>query len=108
MLQVWPKKTKDENKKTQICATLAFKKQADNYGYSLLFGSKNNRLKNKTFLEYFKYVNVDGIAIICTDPSEKETIQLIESDFPIVVIDMFNSNTSIVTSDNDNVAYKLT
>lgn len=29
MLQVWPKKTKDENKKTQICATLAFKKQAE-------------------------------------------------------------------------------
>ena len=43
----------------------AFKKQADNYGYSLLFGSKNNRLKNKTFLEYFKYVNVVYNTALC-------------------------------------------
>jgi LacI family transcriptional regulator len=78
----------------------AFKKQADKHGYSLLFGSKNDRLKNDTFLEYFKYRAVDGIAIICTDPSDKETLELIESDFPIVVIDMFNKNTATVTSDN--------
>jgi len=78
----------------------AFKKQADKHGYSLLFGSKNDRLKNDTFLEYFKYRSVDGIAIICTDPNDKETLELIESDFPIVVIDMFNKNTSTVTSDN--------
>lgn len=78
----------------------AFKRQSDKYGYSLLFGSKNDRLKNDTFLEYFKYRCVDGIAIICTDPNDKETLELIESDFPIVVIDMFNKNTSTVTSDN--------
>ncbi|TGY42312.1 LacI family transcriptional regulator [Clostridium sartagoforme] len=79
----------------------AFKKQADKHGYSLLFGSKNDRLKNTTFLEYFKYKCVDGIAIICTDPNDKETLKLIESDFPIVVIDMLNDNTSTVTSDNE-------
>ena len=78
----------------------AFKRQSDKYGYSLLFESKNDRLKNDTFLEYFKYRCVDGIAIICTDPNDKETLELIESDFPIVVIDMFNKNTSTVTSDN--------
>ena len=77
-----------------------FKMQADKHGYSLLFGSKNDRLKNDTFLEYFKYRAVDGIAIICTDPNDKETIELIESDFPIVVIDMFNKETSTVTSDS--------
>ena len=65
-----------------------------------IFCSRNNRLKNDTFLEYFRYRSVDGIAIICTDPDDKETLQLIESDFPIVVIDMFNKNTSTVTSDN--------
>jgi LacI family transcriptional regulator len=78
----------------------AFKKQADKHGYSLLFGSKNDRLKNDTFLEYFKYRCVDGIAIICTDPKDKETLELIESDFPIVVIDMINKNIATVTSDN--------
>ncbi|MBC2456547.1 LacI family transcriptional regulator [Clostridium beijerinckii] len=78
----------------------AFKNQADKQGYSLLFGSKNDRLKNDTFLEYFKYRCVDGIAIICTDPYDKETLELIESNFPIVVIDMINKDTSTVTSDN--------
>ncbi|MCD2346200.1 LacI family DNA-binding transcriptional regulator [Clostridium guangxiense] len=83
----------------------AFKRQADKYGYSLLFGSKNDRLKNDTFLEYFKYKSVDGIAIICTDPNDKETLELIESDFPIVVIDMFNEDTSTVASDNMEGCY---
>ena len=83
----------------------AFKRQADKYGYSLLFGSKNDRLKNDTFLEYFKYKSVDGIAIICTDPNDKETLELIESDFPIVVIDMFNEDTSTVASDNMDGCY---
>lgn len=78
----------------------AFKKQADKHGYSLLFGSKNDRLKNNTFLEYFKYRSVDGIAIICTDQNDKETLEIIESDFPSVVIDMTNKDTSTVTSDN--------
>lgn len=78
----------------------AFKKQSDKYGYSLLFGSKNDRLKNDTFLDYFKYKCVDGIGIICTDPNEKDTIELINSDFPIVIIDMMNDKTSTVTSDN--------
>lgn len=83
----------------------AFKRQADKQGYSLLFGSKNDRLKNDTFLEYFKYRAVDGIAIICTDPNDKETLELIESDFPIVVIDMVNKNTSTVASDNMEGCY---
>ncbi len=78
----------------------AFKNQADKHGYSLLFGSKNDRLKNDTFLEYFKYRCVDGIAVICTNPKDKETLELIESDFPIVVIDMSNKNISSVSSDN--------
>lgn len=78
----------------------AFKKQADKHGYSLLFGSKNDRLKNNTFLEYFKYRAVDGIAIICTDQKDKETLEIIESDLPSVVIDMTNEDTSTVTSDN--------
>lgn len=78
----------------------AVKKQSEIYGYSLLFGSKTDRLKNNTFLDYFKYRCVDGIVIICSDINDKETLEMIESDFPIVVIDMFNKNTSTVMSDN--------
>lgn len=78
----------------------SFKKRSDKYGYSLLFGSKNDKLKNDTFLEYFNYRGVDGIAIICTDPEDKEAMEMIESDFPTVVFDRFSVATSSVASDN--------
>lgn len=79
----------------------AFKREAENQGYSLLLGSKNDRLKIDSFLQYFKYRSVDGIAIICSIPNDKETTEIIDSDFPTVVIDMFNKNTATVTSDNE-------
>ena len=78
----------------------SFKKEAEKKGYSLLLGSKNDRLKIDSFLQYFQYRNVDGIAIICSIPNDKETSEIIESDFPTVVIDMYNENTATVTSDN--------
>lgn len=78
----------------------SFKKQADKYGYSLLFGSKNNRLGNNTFLEYFKHKNVDGIAVICADDNDKETLEMIDSDFPIVIVDRDSKTTSSVGSNH--------
>jgi len=78
----------------------SFKRQSEKHGYSLLFGSKNNRLKNKTFLEYFRYKKVDGIAVICSNPYEEEVLELIESEFPVVFIDFHHNNASTVTSNN--------
>lgn len=80
----------------------AFKNQADKYGYSLLFGSKNNRLGNDTFLEYFQHKNVDGIAIICAEYDDKETLEMVESDIPIVVVDMLSKDASTVGSNNED------
>ncbi|HCW54801.1 MAG TPA: LacI family transcriptional regulator [Clostridium sp.] len=79
----------------------AFKKEAEKQGYSLLLGSKNDRLKIDSFLQYFTYRSVDGIAIICSIPNDTETKEIIESDFPTVIIDMHNDNTSAVTSNNE-------
>lgn len=78
----------------------AFKQEAEKHGYSLLFGSKNDRLKNSTFLQFFKYKSVDGIVIFCSGSKNHETKELIESKYPTVVIDMENKNVSTVTSDN--------
>lgn len=78
----------------------SFKKQSEIYGYSLLFGSKNSRIKNKTFLEYFRYKKVDGIAVICSNPYEKEVLELIDIEFPVVFIDFHNDNANTVTSNN--------
>lgn len=79
----------------------AFKREAEKNGYSLLLGSKNDRLKIDSFLQYFRHRSVDGIAIICSIPNDKETTDIIESDFPTVVIDMNKKNTAAVTSDNE-------
>lgn len=78
----------------------SFKRQADKYGYSLLFGSINNRLRNNTFLEYFKHKNVDGIAIICTADNDEEISEMIESDFPIVLVDKHSNKTAAVGSNH--------
>lgn len=78
----------------------SFKKQSEKHGYSLLFGSKNNRIKNETFLEYFRYKKVDGIAVICSNPYEKEVLELIEVEFPVIFIDFYNDNATTVTSNN--------
>lgn len=79
----------------------AFKKEAEKQGYSLLLGSKSDRLKIDSFLQYFKYRSVDGIAIICSIPNDKEIKEIIESDFSTVVIDMCNNNIASVASDNE-------
>lgn len=79
----------------------AFKHRVEEYGYSLLFGSKTDRLKNSTFLEYFKYSRVDGIVIISTEEGNKETEEIINSDFPCVIIDIRNNNAATVSSDNE-------
>lgn len=78
----------------------SFKRQADKYGYSLLFGSINNRLRNNTFLEYFKHKNVDGIAVICTADNDEEISEMIESDFPIVLVDKHSNKTAAVGSNH--------
>ena len=80
----------------------SLKQRAEEYGYSLLFGSKTERLRNNTFLEYFKYARVDGIVIISTDEGDKETEEIVNSDFPSVIIDIKNKNAATVSSDNES------
>lgn len=79
----------------------SFKKSVENEGYSIHFGSKNSRLMNDNYLDYFRYRNVDGIVVFCTDQNDKQTWQMIESDIPVVVIDMKVDGATTVTSDNE-------
>lgn len=80
----------------------SFKKSAEVAGYSIHFGSKNSRLMNDNFLDYFRYRNVDGIVVLCTDPTDKQTLEMIESELPVVIIDMRVPGASTVTSDNEH------
>lgn len=79
----------------------AFKKTVEADGYSIHFGSKNNRLMNKNFLDYFRYRKVEGIVVLCTNPQDEQTLQMIQSELPVVIIDMQVNGASTVTSDNE-------
>lgn len=79
----------------------SFKKSVEAEGYSIHFGSKNSRLMNDNYLDYFQYRNVDGIVIFCTDQNDKQTWQMIESEIPVVIIDMKVDGATTVTSDNE-------
>lgn len=79
----------------------SFKKSVEAEGYSIHFGSKNSRLMNDNYLDYFRYRNVDGIVVFCTDQNDKQTWQMIESDIPVVVIDMKIDGATTITSDNE-------
>lgn len=76
------------------------KKRADEYGYSLLLGSKNNRLRNETFLQYFRHLKVDGIVMLSADKDLEGKEEIINSEIPVVVIDSDSLIGPIVASDN--------
>ncbi|WP_409252890.1 LacI family DNA-binding transcriptional regulator [Bacillus sp. SCS-153A] len=78
----------------------SFRKYVEREGYDLIFASRNLRNRDTSYLEHFQYRAVDGIVVICSDPSDPQVQEMINSDLPIVVIDMFNQNCSVVYSDN--------
>ncbi|MBN8192246.1 LacI family DNA-binding transcriptional regulator [Bacillus sp. NTK074B] len=78
----------------------SFRKYVEREGYDLIFASRNLRNRDTSYLEHFLYRAVDGIVVICSDPSDPQVQDMINSHVPIVVIDMSNQNCSVVYSDN--------
>ncbi|MBY6038205.1 LacI family transcriptional regulator [Fictibacillus nanhaiensis] len=78
----------------------SFRKHAEREGYDLIFASRNLRNRDISYLEHFSYRAVDGIVVICSDPQDTQVQEMINSNIPIVVIDMNNQNCSLVYSDN--------
>lgn len=77
----------------------SFKRYAEQHGYDITFINARVR-KNMTYLEHSKYRGVDGVVIACVDFYDKDVIDLINSDLPVVTIDhVFDSRISVV-SDN--------
>ncbi|NMH70861.1 LacI family transcriptional regulator [Bacillus sp. RO3] len=78
----------------------SFRKFVEKEGYDLIFASRNLRNRDTSYLEHFLYRAVDGIVVICSDPSDPQVQDMINSHIPIVVIDMSDQNCSVVYSDN--------
>lgn len=78
----------------------SFRKHVEKEGYDLILASRNLRNRDISYLEHFLYRGVDGIVVICSDPKDPQVQEMINSNIPIVVIDMSNNNCSVVLSDN--------
>jgi DNA-binding LacI/PurR family transcriptional regulator len=78
----------------------SFRKHVEKEGYDLILASRNLRNRDISYLEHFLYRGVDGIVVICSDPKDPQVQEMINSNIPIVVIDMSHNNCSVVLSDN--------
>lgn len=79
----------------------SFKVTAESRGYDITFINcdKNNK-KKKTYLEHCRYRGLDGVVIACINFENKEVLELVDSDVPVVSIDHSYSNCSSVISNN--------
>lgn len=78
----------------------SFRHATEEQGYDLIFASRNLRNRNMSYLDHFKHRAVDGIVVICSDRMDEQVQELMESDIPIVVVDMDSADCSVVYSDN--------
>lgn len=86
----------------------SFKKTAEQSGYDITFinCSKNGK-NNLSYLEHAKRRGFDGVVIACIDFRDKEVVELIQSDVPVVTIDHIFNNRIAVVSDNVNGMQQL-
>lgn len=86
----------------------SFREEASKRGYDITFIENNIGNRKMTYLEHCKYRDFDGVCIVCTDYTNPEVIDIINSDFSVVTVDhSFNDAISIL-SDNANGMRKLT
>lgn len=78
----------------------SIKKTAEGAGYDITFlnGSKE-RKDGMTYLEHCKYRSLDGVIIACVNFDDKEVVELVQSNIPVVTIDhIFNDCIAVVSN----------
>ena len=76
----------------------SFKRVSEVSGYDITF--INATSQKMTYLEHSRYRGVDGVVIACVDFDDRDVIDLVNSELPVVTIDhVFDSRISVV-SDN--------
>lgn len=78
----------------------SFKKEAETHGYDITF--IHNEMKNISFLNHCRYRNFDGAAIVCAPFTNKEIVELLDSELPVVAIDYVYKGRTGVMSNNAN------
>lgn len=80
----------------------SFKKEAESHGYDVTFINHAISGEKMTFLEHCRCRRLDGVCLVCTNFSDNEIQELIESEIPCVTIDHRFKKTPAVLSDNEN------
>ncbi|HHX11587.1 MAG TPA: LacI family transcriptional regulator [Clostridiales bacterium] len=78
----------------------SLKVEAEKSGYDITFINKNMGMKTMSYYEHSKYRGVDGVVIACIDFSDKDVIELINGEIPVVTIDHVLDNRTAIVSDN--------
>ena len=79
----------------------SFKVTVEAKGYDITFINCNNVRKGRlSYLEHSKFRGVDGVLFACVDFKDKEVVELVNSDIPVVTIDHSFENKLSVISDN--------
>ena len=76
----------------------SFKRVSEESGYDITF--INAMSHNMSYLDHSRYRGVDGIVIACVDFNDRDVLDLINSDIPVVTIDHVFDNRISVVSDN--------
>ncbi len=77
-----------------------FKKYVEGLGYEINFYSKKIGNQTMTYLEWFKYRDLDGILIVTVDVNDDNLEELRQSKIPVVTVDSGLINVPTVISDN--------
>ena len=83
----------------------SFKKVAEVSGYDITF--INATSQKMTYLEHSYYRGVDGVVIACVDFDDRDVIDLVNSNLPVVTIDHVFDNRIAVVSDNIRGIHEL-
>ena len=76
----------------------SFKRVSEVSGYDITF--INATSQKMTYIEHSMFRGVDGVVIACVDFDDRDVIDLINSDLPVVTIDHVFDNRISVVSDN--------
>ena len=76
----------------------SFKRVIEVSGYDITF--INAMSQKMTYLEHSYFRGVDGVVIACVDFDDRDVIDLVNSDLPVVTIDHVFDNRISVVSDN--------
>lgn len=79
----------------------SLKRMAEKCGYDITFiNSSRNRAGSMSYLAHSRYRGFDGVVIACTDFTDPEVTELLQSDIPVVTIDYVSNDHIAVISDN--------